>query len=67
MVSAIKASENWLHLSFSEIDFVATKKNNLWNINLSKFQISQKVVVCKVSVQSVDVHSNVQETGMQFG
>ena len=70
MVSAIKTSQNLFHLPFSEIDFVEAQNNDLWNIdlsNLSKFEISQKLVVCTMSVQRVDVHSNGQETGMQFG
>ena len=70
MVSRIKTSQNQFHLPFSETDFVAAQNNDLCNIylsNLSNFEISQKLIVCKMSVERVDVHSNGQETGIQYG
>ena len=69
MVSTIKTTQNLLHLPFPAIDFVAAQNNNLCNMDLSclsKLKISPKKVFCKISFQRVGVHSNGQESGMQF-
>ena len=57
MVSTRKTSQDFLHLSFSEIDFVAAKKNVssksecsfIWTGNWDTIWAEGKAIICKVS------------------